>query len=89
MLMLGEAVSGWASFRVLFDWETLEGWEPAAESDAFLARLQFRSKVERAAAIAGPKWSGEITRLSEILDCKVRWFDLSERDEAKAWIGAN
>ena len=89
MPKLGESVSGWDSFRVLFDWETLEGWDPAAESDAFYARLQFRSKVERVAVIAGPKWSGEISRLSEIFDCEVRWFALSERDEARAWIGAN
>ena len=89
MPALSEAVSGWHSFRVLLDWEALEGWDPAAESDVLYARLQFRPDVERVAIIADPKWSGEIRRLSDTFGCDVRSFDLSERDEARAWIGAD
>ena len=83
------SVSGWDSFRVLLDWEALEGWDPAAESDAFNARLQFRHKLQRVAVIADQKWGDEIRRLSDTLDCEMRCFDLSERDQARVWIGAD
>lgn len=89
MPKLIEAVNGWDSFRVLLDWETLEGWEPAAESDAFNARLRFRSKLQRVAVMADPKWGDEIRRLSDTLYCEVRCFNLSERDQARAWVSAD
>ena len=89
MPKLSEALSGWESFRALFDWENLEGWEPAAESDALIARVQFRPRVARVAIIADQKWRSEIARISEIFDCEVRRFELSEGDEARAWLGAN
>ena len=74
--------------RLLGDWRELEG--PAdgrAESNRFWIRVEYRSKVERIAIIAGPGQTAEVARLADIVGSeKVRRYGADARDAALAWL---
>ena len=81
-----EAIAEWDHFRLLLNWENLEGWAPDAESDRLLATREFRTRLDRVAIIANPELTNEAVYSADIVHCESRVFDPSARDEAWAWL---
>jgi len=78
-----EALGG---LRAYLDWQDLEGWDPAGESDAFMFRNYARGKFERIAIVGPEKWADEARQMAEHMNAKIRLFRPDQQDEAWAWV---
>ncbi len=72
--------------RAYLDWQELEGWDPAGESDAFMFRNYARGKFERIAIVGPEKWTDEAREMAEHMNAKIRLFPPDQQDEAWAWV---
>ena len=75
-------------FRLLLDWEQLEGWDEGAIAVRFAERIIHRMRCERLAILSDdPRRSGDIEFLQGILISKdLRVFPPTERDAAWTWL---
>jgi hypothetical protein len=83
-----KAVAETAPKGLLLDWTELEGWDQEAESIRFFARLDHRQSFARVALLAEGAWTGEVTRLQDIMNVPVRRFSTGDRAAAEAWLEA-
>ncbi|MFO1153142.1 MAG: STAS/SEC14 domain-containing protein [Rhodospirillales bacterium] len=76
-------------FRMLVDWEHLEGWEKGAKTAGTVFARCITDAVSKIAVIAAAKWSGEQERLADVAkNATVRFFLPSDRDDALSWLHA-
>ena len=75
-------------FRLLLDWEHLEGWEEEAVTVRFVQRIMHRLRCKRLAILSDdPRWSGDIEFIRGLLTSrKLRVFPPGERDAAWSWL---
>lgn len=76
-------------FRLLLDWEDLEGWEPQAGPARFGVRFMHRWRCERLAIVtAAPGRTDEIKLLEGVLprSTELQVFPPSERIAAWSWL---
>ena len=75
-------------FRLLLDWEDLEGWDEEAIATSFVQRIMHRLRCERIAILSdNPRHLDEIKVLQGLLmGLKPRVFPPSERDAAWSWL---
>ena len=75
------------SYRVLLDWEHLEGWEKGTKTVGTMFSKCIGTAVRKCAVIAEGKWSGEQARLADVAKhATVRFFLPSEREDALDWL---
>lgn len=76
-------------YRLLFDWQDLEGWEKGARIAGTSAGLRHWATIRRVAVIADAKWDDEILRITDIYRAAdVQRFSPEEREAALAWLNA-
>ncbi len=76
------------SFKVLMDWERLEGWEKGAKTAATMTGKLISDPVRKIAVVADAKWADEQPRLADMAKhAEMRFFPPEERAAAKAWLG--
>ena len=74
-------------FKILADWEKLEGWEKGAKTAGTMMNKLIGDAVRKAAVIADAKWSDEQQRLADVAkQAQVRFFLPEERNKAQAWL---
>ena len=75
-------------FRLLLDWEHLEGWDEEALATRFGERFMRRLRCERLAILSDdPRRSDDIEALRGLLMSKeIRVFPPAERDAAWSWL---
>ncbi len=75
-------------FRLLLDWEHLEGWDERAIAVSFAQRIMHRFRCERLAVLSDdPRRSGDIEFLRGLLTSrKLRVFPPTEQDAAWSWL---
>jgi hypothetical protein len=75
-------------FRLLVDWEHLEGWDEAAVPVSFAQRIMHRWRCERLAILSDdPRRSGDIEFIRGLFTSrKLRVFPPAERDAAWSWL---
>ena len=76
-------------FRLLLDWEHLEGWEEGAVAVRFGQRIMHRLRCERLAILSDdPRQLDDIENLRGLLlrSAKLRVFPPTERDTAWSWL---
>lgn len=79
--------SGSGGYRVLLDWEQLEGWERGAKSAGTLLGLSVRDLVGRVAIVAAEQWRDEEPRIVDVCNrADVRFFTPDRRAEAVGWL---
>jgi hypothetical protein len=76
-------------FRMLVDWEHLDGWEKGAKTVGTMFAKWISDAVRKVAVIADAKWSEEQPRLADVAKhAKVGFFPPSQRQDALAWLRA-
>ena len=86
---LENRIKGLLQFRLLFDWEDLEGWEEEANATKFGIHFIHRWRCERFAIITDdPARAEDIQNLRGILpkNAELQVFPPSERSEAWSWL---
>jgi hypothetical protein len=86
---LENRIKGLLKFRLLIDWEDLEGWEQEANAAKFGMRFMHRWRCERFAIITDdPSRAEDIEDLRGILpkSAELQIFPPSERSEAWSWL---
>ena len=75
-------------FRLLLDWEHLEGWEEEALPVRFVQRIMHRLRCQRLAILShDPRRLDDIKTLRGLLMIReLRVFPPSERDAAWSWL---
>lgn len=75
-------------FRLMLDWEHLEGWEEEAVTVAFVQRIMHRLRCERLAILSDdPQRLGDIKIIRGLLlRRELRVFPPHERDAAWSWL---
>ena len=76
-------------FRLLLDWEHLEGWEQEANPMRMAMRIMHRWRCGRLAIVsAEPSKSGDIEDLRTLLprSTELQVFDPAEREAAWSWL---
>jgi hypothetical protein len=75
-------------FRLLLDWEHLEGWDEGAIGVSFGVRFMHRLRCERLAILSDDQRRlGDIEILQGLLERReLRVFPPTERDAAWSWL---
>ncbi len=75
-------------FRLLLDWEHLEGWDEGGAAASFGQRITRRWRCERLAILSeDPRRAGDIEFIRGLLTSrKLRVFPPAERDAAWSWL---
>jgi hypothetical protein len=74
-------------FKMLMDWDRLEGWELGAKTVGVLTGKIIGDAVRKVAVIADAKWNDEQPRLADIAtQGEIRFFAPDQRAEAWAWL---
>ncbi len=71
---------------LLLDWTDLTGWDEAAESVRFYARLELRENFTHIAVLADEQWEAEVGRLEDVTRLAVSRFSPTHREDAMAWL---
>ena len=76
-------------FRMLVDWEHLEGWEKGAKTVGTMLAKTIGDAVCKVAVVADAKWSEEQPHLADVAkQAKVRFFPPDKREDALIWLRA-
>lgn len=76
-------------FRILLDWEQLEGWETENSANRFGVRFMHRYRCERIAIVSTLTFkSSEVKDLQAVLprSSELQLFSPAEWDAAWAWL---
>jgi Protein of unknown function (DUF3478). len=80
---------GERGFRMLIDWERLEGWEKGAKTVGTLLGRMVGDAARKVAVIADARWADEEERLADVAkQAAIRFFPPSEREQALSWVTA-
>jgi hypothetical protein len=89
-----ELIPSWKAFiarqgrlRLLFVMRDFNGWEPRAAWDDFRFSQKHEAQVERIAMTGDKQWEYWMTKIASwFVSANVRYFDLSQLDQAEQWI---
>ncbi|HVU33317.1 MAG TPA: STAS/SEC14 domain-containing protein [Opitutaceae bacterium] len=77
----------YGKLRVLFEMVDFHGWENGVFWEDVKFDARHYGDVERFAMVGDRKWEKNLTTLAKpFTAAEVRYFDLSQRDEAHRWI---
>lgn len=86
--LLEERIAEHGRVRLLVDLEGFEGWTLPAAWDDFAFGMTHWHHFEKMALVGDAHWEELAARTMDVLMAgEVRFFALSERDAAWAWIG--
>ena len=73
--------------RVLFDMHDFHGWTLGAMWEDIKFDLKHFADIERLAMVGDKKWEELMAKFcAPFTKAKIRYFDTSEADQARAWI---
>jgi hypothetical protein len=76
--------------RVLFEMTDFHGWEATALWDDVKFDLKHFSDIERLAMVGDKKWEHSMAGFCRpFTTAKIRYFDHTEGDAARAWLQGN
>lgn len=76
-------------FRMLIDWEHLEGWEKGAKTVGTMFGKCIGDAIRKVAVIADARWSAEQPRLADVAKhAQIRFFLPAGREDALTWLHA-
>jgi hypothetical protein len=74
-------------FRVLMDWENLEGWEKGARSTCTWFCMGNQGMIDRLAVIGEDRWRDETERLVDIYkSAQINFYSPVQRGHAVNWL---
>ncbi len=85
-----EWVKRHGKIRILFEMDDFHGWTAGAFWEDLKFDLKHFKDIERIAMIGETAWEhGMATFCRPFTTAKLRYFDRTQADDAKAWITAN
>lgn len=85
--LLQEKIRSFGKIRWYFEMREFEGWSLSAMWQDIRFDFKNLENVERIAMVGDKKWEKELTQLMKPFTvASVKYFDLTEKDEAKNWI---
>lgn len=88
--MIEKAIAKWGKVRLLFEFREFHGWDLAAFWEDLKFDYKHFADFDRMAIVGDAGWEKWMTILCKpITKAKLKYFDLSERDEALAWLSEN
>lgn len=83
-------ISRHGRIRMLADMHDFHGWSARAFWEEVKMDAKHFNHIERAAIVGEAKWQEWMTKFCRpFTTAKVRYFDQSQMDQARAWIQAN
>jgi hypothetical protein len=80
-------IKDWDKIRWYYEMNDFEGWTISAFPKDVMESLHYARRFEKIAMIGENKWQHLMSQVSKVFTtAEVRYFDLSQRDEAKQWI---
>lgn len=80
---------GERGFKMLLDWERLDGWEKGAKTLGTVTSRLIADTARKVAVIADERWADERSRLVDLAKgAQVRFFSPTDREKALAWVAA-
>jgi hypothetical protein len=81
------AIASWGKVRLLAVFHDFQGWDMHALWDDIKFATTHCTKIERIALVGDKKWEKWMAAVCKpFTAAKVRYFDASETDAAKAWV---
>lgn len=78
-----------SAVRLVWEMQGFRGWQPGALWEDAKLDARINSGVTKLAMIGEARWQDWLTQLSKpFASGELRYFDVSERDAAYAWIRA-
>lgn len=72
-----------------FEMENFEGWDLQAAWKDLKFDIKYANKLEKVAMVGAKDWEQKLTKVMKpFTSAEVRFFDLSEKEEARNWIRA-
>jgi hypothetical protein len=82
------AIAAEGKVRLFAQFEDFHGWDLHALWDDFKFGAKHNRDIERVAMVGDRKWEEWMSKLCKpFTSAKVRYFDVSEIDAARNWIG--
>jgi demethylmenaquinone methyltransferase/2-methoxy-6-polyprenyl-1,4-benzoquinol methylase len=80
----------YGKIRILFEMEDFRGWKASALWDDIRLDLRHFAAIERLALVGNKRWQKWMSEFCRpFTSAKVRYFDLSAVDRARAWLDEN
>ena len=74
-------------FKMLADWQNLEGWEKGARTLGTITLKTIGDAVRKVAVVADAEFKDEEARLADVAPTAVvRFFPSGQREAAQAWL---
>lgn len=84
---LTELLDSRERYRLLYDWEALDGWEKGARSANVSFLMSHRGLVERVAVVCADRLADDVERLRDLYKySEVRHFTPDQREAAWVWL---
>ena len=85
--LLQEKIRSFGTIRWYFEMRDFEGWSLSAMWQDIKFDFKNLENLERIAMVGDKKWEKELTQLMKpFTRATIRYFNLTEKDEAKNWI---
>lgn len=85
--LLQEKVRQFGMIRWYFEMRNFEGWSLSAMWKDIKLDFKNRQNFEKIAMVGAKKWEEKLTDLMKpFTGADIRFFDISQSDEAKKWI---
>jgi hypothetical protein len=85
--LIDAAVANEGKVRLLAEFEDFHGWDLHALWDDIKFSTTHCTKIERIALVGDRKWEEWMARVCKPFTlAKIRYFDVSQRDAAWAWL---
>ena len=80
-------INEFGNIRVLFDMSDFHGWEAKAIWEDLKFDIKHFTDIERIAMVGEKKWQKAMSNFCRpFTTAKIRYFEHSELDEARAWL---
>ena len=84
-----ELIKDWDKIRWYYEMNDFAGWTLSAFPKDVMESLHYARRFERIAMIGENKWQYLMSQVSKVFtSAEIKYFELSQRDEAMRWIEA-
>ncbi|MGB7843739.1 MAG: STAS/SEC14 domain-containing protein [Salinimicrobium sp.] len=85
--LLKEKVKKFGMIRWYFEMQNFEGWSLSAMWQDLKFDVKYAENIEKVAMVGDKTWEEKITRLMKpFTSAEIKFFNLEEKEQAKAWI---
>ena len=85
--VIEQKIDKYGKAKWYFEMNNFKGWEMKAFWDDIKFDLRHANDYERVAIVGEKKWQEWMTQIMKpFTDSDIRYYDIAEREDAKAWL---